>query len=513
MRRGTLLAAAVAVALTGTTVLTAVQFREAREADQRADELASELEALRREVERLESERAEERAGGPADPFAGILGDLFGGDGLEGLGDLGGLLGDLAGGVPGAACLLPDGADPGTPEDMLAGLLGGTPGASAPDDPAALVSQTADQVADLRELAFATAPEVTFLDDDAIRARLGEIVERDYPAADADVDARLLTALGAIPPGSDMHQLQEQILGDQVAGFYDPATGELVVRTPGDGIGTTDRVTLAHELQHALADQALGLPDLDGPRSRSDQDAALATLAVIEGDATLLMNQWTLANVGLVEQLRLVADPSILAAQSALEQLPPYLVSELLFPYTAGLDHVCARWVDGGWAAVDAAYADSPTTTAEVLWPDHPGREGEPAVLAAPAGHEQALTTTFGAAPLLWLLEAPGGDEDTALDDAEARARAWAGGRATVWTRGAATVVGVALVDGGDGPPLCDTMTTWYAAAFPDADRRQTASTVVFDGPAQDAAIRCGEADVRIGIAADVAAATRVVGN
>jgi hypothetical protein len=521
-----LLPVAASVALLALLVTSAglvVQTRRAAEAEARADELADEVDDLRAEVRALEERLERETAGGGGlldgllDGLLGggdggledLLGGLLGGDGGEGLDGLDGLLDGLlggAGGVPGAACLTPAGGL----GDIFGGLFGGS--ASVPDDPDELVDAIAAQVAELRELDWEQEVEVAFLDDAQLRARLDELLSEDEDPEADDAERRLLEALGAVPPGTDLTQLRRDLLDEQVAGFYSPETGELVVRVPDDGrIRPIDRITVAHELEHALADQALGLPDLDG--FGDDADAALAALAVVEGDATLLMNLWALEHVSVTDQLGAALGGDLAAAQASLAAVPPYLQRELLFPYTDGLELICDRYLESGWEGVDAAYADLPTTTAEVLFGDDAHASASAARFSAPAGFEEVHTATFGAAPLSWLFEAPGGDEDGALDRPRERAAAWAGGRAWVWADGDATATGLALVDGGrTAPPLCESVEDWYAAAFPDARREQAEGATVFDGPSQTAVLRCDGDDVRLATAPDLTTATRIVG-
>ena len=198
-----------------------------------------------------------------------------------------------------------------------------------------------------------------------------DMVTEEYAAAMPTPDSRILSLLGAIPEGTDLRALQSDLLAGQVAGYYDPESGDIVVRDDGDGeLDVTERLTLAHELDDALTDQALGLPDTD---VEGQSDANLAGLALVEGDATLLMQQWALANLGLADQFQQLLDPQVAQAQADLENVPPYLRQELMFPYLNGLSYVCRLFVEGEWPAVDAAYQDPPATTAEVLFPEDAG--------------------------------------------------------------------------------------------------------------------------------------------
>ena len=168
-----------------------------------------------------------------------------------------------------------------------------------PADPAEAVDVVAAQVAEERELAFTSDVDPRLLAPGALTERIVTLTREDYPADVADIDGRLLTALGAVAPGTDMLATTLDLLGSQVAGFYDPDTGERVA--VDDDLDAVSQITLAHELDHALADQALGLPDLEDFEGRTD--AALAAQAVVEGDATLLMQRWAGRHLSLTDQL------------------------------------------------------------------------------------------------------------------------------------------------------------------------------------------------------------------
>jgi hypothetical protein len=563
------LAGVAVLALVVTTIGWVTQAQRAGEAEERAEELEREVLALRAEVERLETELESttgleaavgELLGGSTGRMLGemlsdgelqrLLSGLLGGD-AEGL--LDGLLGDrdledllggrslgdllgrvdapgtplggaeagrvpgdeggvLAGGIPGAACLT------GSTGAGLRGLLGGG-GSDLPDEPGALVDTVAGHVAELRELDWSEDVEVDFVDGAELADRLDVLLDDADATHDVAGHERLLTALGAIPTGTDLGELHRELLDEQVAGYYVPDDGELVVRVPDDGvIRPLDKVTLAHELDHALTDQALGLPDLEAPPYVDDADAALGALAVLEGDATLLMQRWSSEHLTAADQLLGLLGTDLVGAQTTFAAVPYHLRQELLFPYTAGLDYVCALHQQGGWEAVDAAYDRPPGTSLEVL---HPALEGfapePPPELAPPTGSEEVLATTFGAAPLQWLFEAPGGDPARGLDEPRARAGAWGGGQVQVWeVAEGRTTLGLALVDRGSGPALCDSVTRWHARAFPSQDRGAARDTTWFRGTGPDGAtvtaIRCTSDEVRYVASPDLGTTATVLG-
>lgn len=471
---------------------------------------SAQLASSRAQIAALRSELAEARdgssdGGGDADATepANPLDDLLEGGGLDDLFSEDGGLEDLLGGDV----------------EQLARCIrrAGPPGSSdVPDgDAAEQIAQISDAVQRLRSLSFEEEPSPDFLDDARIAERLTAEVREDYDEGVAEADQRILSALGAVPPGLDLIEVQTGLLTSQVAGFYDPDTGELVVRgdASDDGLDPAAQSTLAHELEHALADQAFDLP-VDVTEDVTDSDAALAALSVVEGDATLTQQQFTVVGMTVAEQLGLNTDPSALAAQRELADVPHHLAQSLQFPYLAGLRFACAQYLEGGWEAVDAVYDALPTTSAEIL---DPQRYGTVAVDPRDPGRlggdwQRRRTTTLGAADLLWLFEAPGGDTAQALDEPRERALAWTGGELALWVDGEATALGVALTQEADGP-LCDAVASWYQRAFPDATDAPTRrdERMIREGPAQTAVLTCEGTDVRLGIAPDLETARALV--
>lgn len=331
-----------------------------------------------------------------------------------------------------------------------------------------------------------------------------EYLDRDR----ADIDARTLALLGAIEPGLDLAQTQLDALDAGVAGFYDPDTGELVIGSESmDAMGA---FITAHELVHALTDAELGLPDLEGLAEDNGSDAAFAALAAIEGDASLYSQRFVGEHLPFDQLLELEADSA--DAMDELDGLPHFVVRNLEFPYVEGMTFTCDVFLDGGWEAVDGTYRHPPTTSAQVLFPDRYRDEETAADVprpSGPTGWQLLHTDTFGAADLLFLLEAPGDDDSAALSNPLDRAAAWAGGEISTWADGDETAVAVVLADRGGATPLCDTIAEFYAAAFPDA--RETAEGT-FESTTQAAVVACDGTEVALGIGPDVEIAAAAIG-
>jgi hypothetical protein len=455
------------------------------------------LRAAREKIEKLEAQVVE--GGGGDGGLFGDLGEIF----EDAFGELGESLGGGTGGGGLFGCVLPE-------EPLSAPPIGGVGIGEQ-------VRAIAEQVERIRELEFTEPVDPEFVSSEESSGRVQDLFLNEYTEAIADAESRVLAALGAISPGTDLRSLRAEILGQQVAGFYDPETGELVVRQAEAELGLTDRVVLAHELDHALTDQVLGLPVPDDIRT-GREDADLAVTALVEGDATLLMQRYA-ASVPLQEQLEGL-DPSAfteaIQAQADLADLPPYLAQELAFPYEEGLAFVCDLYEEGGWAAVNDAYRDPPDSTAEVLFPER-YRAGESPVPTDVPGRLTGPWARWGehqlgAAQLLWLFQAPGGDPDRALPDARAAAGEWAGGTVELWSKGPDTAVGISLADRPGGASLCEAVTEWYRRAFnDDAERRDQVYELVSDGPRQDALVGCFDDETRLVMAPDLRTAAGLI--
>src|SRR6202023_1962189 len=110
-----------------------------------------------------------------------------------------------------------------------------------------------------------------------------------------------LKALGLIPEAMDLKTFYPELLSSQIAGFYDPHRKVLaVVDRPGgllgkdaanqfgaDAVRKMEDGLLVHELTHAIQDQHFDLDRLSDPDPLSD--GGVARLALVEGDATLVM--------------------------------------------------------------------------------------------------------------------------------------------------------------------------------------------------------------------------------
>ena len=385
----------------------------------------------------------------------------------------------LAAAVTGlAACGGSDTAAPAPPScvDRVARLGTGTKSAK--------LQTIAREVERLRRLEFKRLPKPEYVSQAEMLRRFRDEVDRARPG-EIDVSERALLAVGAIKPGTDLEKLARNELADDVAGYYEQDTHKLVVLTESaKALSADERTTLAHELEHALADERVGLPgdpnEKDPPPTiRRDDEAAAAAGALTEGDATLLTYGYALADVSK-EVADLLQEPSA----PGWSGVPYYIEATQDFPYAEGEAFACRLYRRGGWRAVDRAYKNVPTTTAQIMFPER-YVAGEPFVdpprAASPgAGWKQLDYSTIGAADLLFFFRAPGDRLSRGLSQPRERAAAWAGGEAIVWGRGPRTVVTLSLLERrGSEIRLCDSMRAWARAAGKPADAISCSGRVV----------------------------------
>lgn len=372
-------------------------------------------------------------------------------------------------------------------------------------------------VSKVRDLDIKKRIEPEFLTAKELKARVEESLDKDFSDVEADRTGRVLALLGAVPPDFDLKRESKKILGQQILGFYEPATKELVVRSSsksGD-LSALDEVTLAHEIEHALADQSFGL-GLEEDPSAAESDAALAERAVAEGDATLTMQMYMLQAMSFEEQAELLSDPQIANSGAGIEEAPHYIKESLVFPYTWGVDFVCDLYDRGGWAAVNRAYKKPPTSTAQIFFPDRylddeaPVRTTVDGDLASPWRSHPPFAV--GVADLLWLFQAPGNDAELALADPLGNAGSLAGGRLVLWTDGSRSALSMSLVERA-GADLCEPIISWHESAFPDTDPGEDGRVHTFVGEGRASRIDCAGTAVRLAIAPTPQLALRALGS
>lgn len=228
------------------------------------------------------------------------------------------------------------------------------------------------------------------------RAELGrflrELFDAEYPEARARLDERLLVAFDLLSPGTDLRALRARVLQENIAGFYDerPGRKRLYAVSEDRRFGPANQLILSHEMRHALQDQYVDL-QAQIPDSVSDyDDRRLAWTALLEGDATLVMERFLMRRLpGGGESAPSLALPETPDVPGA----PPVVRDQLVLPYLVGREFAQALWTRGGAKALQAAWSHPPRSTEQVLHPDKYFAEEEPRTVPPP-------TARSGATPL-----------------------------------------------------------------------------------------------------------------
>jgi hypothetical protein len=198
-------------------------------------------------------------------------------------------------------------------------------------------------------------------------ALLRQKLAQQVPDQELTSDGIALAALGLLPAGLDLKTTYLDLLGEQIGAFYDQHTQELFTFSGQSLANAQNRVILAHELTHALEDQHFSLARLPLEAQHND-DRVLAATALVEGDATLVMNQFMLGEMSAAV-LRDTLSSALTTDVRKLGAAPRFLRETLLFPYLRGQEFCQALYLDGGWDALADAFRHPPSSTAEILHP------------------------------------------------------------------------------------------------------------------------------------------------
>ncbi len=342
---------------------------------------------------------------------------------------------------------------------------------------------------EVRGLEFVSAPTITVVSDAELAERVRSQIEEDYE--DVDVDQALYILLGLVEPDFDLRQTVSDLYGEQVAGFYDGETEELVVPAREDEFTIVQQVTLIHELTHSLTDQVLDFHTAFAALHDEDRfDQASAFQALIEGDASLTEIRFV-QQLGPTEQQQFLREALEDVETTVFDGVPAFIQDSLLFPYETGFGFVSELFEVGGLDAVDEAYANPPVSTEQVIDPDRYPTEaplpvgGIPAVLE---GYELAYGSTWGELGFRLIL-------DQALGESDRAATGWGGDSYNVFFNGteAAMVLRYVGDSSEEAGELYDALRDFVATSMRVGDAAPDGDGVTFTGDDYAFLARAGE--------------------
>ncbi|MGE0878997.1 MAG: hypothetical protein AB7L13_18880 [Acidimicrobiia bacterium] len=313
-----------------------------------------------------------------------------------------------------------------------------------------------------RSLFFKHPVPVEYLEDAAFRARIdklnggGSKSDKAKDAATDDADTAMFRALGLASGSSSVANQSDVLTGEGVLAFYSFGDRKIVVR--GTTLDLATKVTLAHELTHALDDQHFDLV-----RTRTEAGSSLASLALIEGNAVAVEQSYIgqLSEADQETYYRTVED-QLGTYDTNTKDVSTALQDLFEAPYRLGPALIAVIREANGPGAINDALRNPPQSEEQVLVPtkyltnDRPKAVGTPSLTAgetlnADAHHDEP----FGAFGLYIVLAAR-------IDPkiAFAAAQGWGGDDYVQFTKAGQQCVRMAFA--GDAPADTDRI----AAAF-----------------------------------------------
>lgn len=282
-----------------------------------------------------------------------------------------------------------------TPDSKLS--PSGSPPKSAPEeshDPSELPMPRGQKVSfekELREVSAFRKLSVSgtvlglSVDVHELIAHVERAVDLETPERALKGTEAMLVGLGVVPFDFDYRATMLNLLRGQLAGLYEPRLKAMLIRADLEGVER--RMTLLHELVHALQDQHFDLEEVvSWTPDDTDRSSALSCLA--EGDATSAMFDGVLPEgqsaISLPEGM-IAEKMRQQAAQTDKEDIPALIQESLRAPYLDGINFVDALRRRGGWEEVNRVWKRPPITTEQVLHLDKYDSAEAPLAVAIPS--------------------------------------------------------------------------------------------------------------------------------
>ena len=340
------------------------------------------------------------------------------------------------------------------------------------DDAArAEVERLAPQLAAVRKLPFHAQLPVRAASREAMRADVTAALSANVASSNIALEEQILKRLGLIPTTADYTRLLAEATFSSPVPYYDPGTKRLLV--PASEPLEGQRLLLAHEIAHALADRRFGIDRfvrLDRGGKPLDGDAQRARLAVVEGDATVAALELHDRRSSLQGVYGATALADRLRAAIPLRGMPAWLVELARFSHVDGFSFIARIRAQRPWSAVDAVWLDPPTSSEQVLHPEkydvceEPVRVDDELLPAALPG----FTRRAGGAVLGELLARAWLSQSLPAETAARAAAGWGGDRAAIYDAPPAAVSADAGTPAIAPQPPLVWLTIWDDAAEAD---------------------------------------------
>ena len=346
-----------------------------------------------------------------------------------------------------------------------------------PDPPSELqarADEVAERTARIRGLTLKKNVPAASQGKETLHDVFQVMIDEEWDAEGAGME-RALKAFGLVASTVDLKPLLGDFYKENVGGYYDPEEERFyVVAETNDGddtpkVAEAEEFVLAHELTHAIDDQHF---DLDAYEKENDidDDGSLAYSALVEGAAMEggvdslfdrfgapastagpFLSPIIRAFFGGIspERTNSLTEGMDDDADRQMAKTPGIIKQGMVFPYLQGWAFTNRLRSEFGWGAVDAAYADPPESTEQILFPErYIDRRDRPVAITlpeAPSGWKTIHENTLGMFGMKILLNEQ--IDETAVDLADA----WDGDRYALWETDAGDALGWVSVWDHDG--------------------------------------------------------------
>ena len=245
-----------------------------------------------------------------------------------------------------------------------------------------------------------------------VREFVRSVMYEEMTVQEIEVTGRVQASFGVVPVGSSGEQVLLDLLEFGVLGIYDPKRKVLLIGDFVDRSGLG--MVVGHEGAHGLQDMHFDLEALTKPhKGFSDIDTAKTFL--VEGDAQASYLAWMTGSEGvgsIGDDLLDTQADIVLQIQEGMGIPYPTLARMLQMPYTDGTRSIIQLARRDGFAAIDALYANLPTTSEQMLHLDKldarepaiPVKIDSAALIALAPGHAVAWEDELGEASLIAML-------------------------------------------------------------------------------------------------------------
>lgn len=170
------------------------------------------------------------------------------------------------------------------------------------------------------------------------------------------------------------------VANDATPALYRPLSGEMLLVEQDNTLTAPAQLGYVRQLLYLIQDQNFGLSALAS--GEFTLDAALALAALKEGEATVVQENFLTARYLPLEQ-EAIPDTYVLDT-AVLTDVPAAIANWLQFPYEFGDEFARALYDEGSYPALDAAWANPPQSTEQILHPEAYAAEEGPSLVTLP---------------------------------------------------------------------------------------------------------------------------------